>query len=93
VLRKFKQSEYEIFSGSWLRASAIITVNKIQQDAPVLKSFLKTLLFSPILFYMFRALLCPSSGASILPAFAASGLPCVAALVVFSAMSFRKGHS
>jgi hypothetical protein len=37
---------------------------------------------------MFRALLCPSSGASILPAFAASGLPCVIALVVLSAMSF-----
>jgi hypothetical protein len=49
-------------------ASAITIVNKIQQDAPVLKSFKKTLLFSPILFYMFRALLCPSSGAYILPA-------------------------
>jgi hypothetical protein len=27
------------FSGSWFRASAITTVNKIQQDAPVLKYF------------------------------------------------------
>jgi hypothetical protein len=42
----------------------ITIVNKIQQDAPVLKSFKKTLLFSFILLYMFRALLCPSSGAS-----------------------------
>jgi hypothetical protein len=64
------------FSGSWFRASTITIANKIQQDAPVLKSFKKTPLFYPILLYMFRALLCQSSGAPILPAFAASGLPC-----------------
>jgi hypothetical protein len=51
---------------SWAHTtvSTVTTINKIQQDATVLK-FFKTLLFSPILLYMFRALLCPSSGASI----------------------------
>jgi hypothetical protein len=38
---------FSLISGSWFRASTITTVNKIQQDAPVLKSS-KKLFYSPL---------------------------------------------